>query len=62
MRNVWDKIDFESGSLSETLLDKHCEKNMVEWDQAKFKKDYPKLHKSIIGAMDEALHLLGKFK
>jgi hypothetical protein len=40
---------------SEELFDKFAKKNMVQWNQASFKRTHDALHKSIIEAIDEAL-------
>ncbi len=42
---------------AEEILDKHAKKNMIFWSHESFKKSHPKLHKSIIDAIDEAIKL-----
>ncbi len=42
---------------AEKLLEKFARKNMVRWNQESFKRTHSRLHKSIIEALNEALHM-----
>jgi hypothetical protein len=40
---------------AEEILEKFAKKNMIQWNQESFKRTHPKLHKTIIEAITEAL-------
>lgn len=42
---------------AEKLLEKFARKNMIEWNQESFKRTHSRLHKSIIEALNQALHI-----
>lgn len=42
---------------AEKLLEKFARKNMIQWNQEFFKRTHSRLHKSIIEALNEALHI-----
>lgn len=39
---------------TDELLDKHAKIHMKQWDLKQFKLKYPRLYKSIVGAIDES--------
>ena len=41
---------------SEQILQKSANKNMVQWNQKDFQKTHPKLYKTIIEAINEAIN------
>jgi hypothetical protein len=42
-------------SKAEEILEKFARKNMIQWNQESFKRTHPKLHRTIIEAITEAL-------
>ena len=41
----------------EILLDSHARRHMIKWSLNSFKKSHPRLLKSIVGAIEEALKI-----